>query len=117
MNQDPATGRFLPGNKASKGGGRPSTEAAEKLRAALEGVVDNGTMPKWRAAMKRKLEHGDQWATQFVFERIAGKVPDVVATADLDDAGKAWLLSMLGADDSTMADSGAETPGPGTARD
>ena len=68
-------GRLLPGHGVVSPG-RPRTEAAEKLRAALEGVVDNGTMLKWKAAMKRKLERGDPWATQFVYERIAGKVPD-----------------------------------------
>lgn len=68
-------GRFLPGNKPEPGPGRPRKESAEKLRAAIEDVISNGTLPKWKAAMKERLERGDQWATEFVFERIAGKVP------------------------------------------
>ena len=71
-------GKFLPGNQAgikSKGGGRPTSEAAERLRVTLEEIVSNGTLPKWKAAIKRKLEKGDPWATEFVFERLMGKVP------------------------------------------
>jgi len=78
-----ADGRFLRGNQfgaASNGGagGRPRSEDAEKLRAALGKVVDNGTMQKWAASMKRRIEKGDQWATEFLFQRLLGKVPDNV---------------------------------------
>lgn len=77
-------GRFVPGNTASKGAGRPRTEAAEKLKASLEGVLSNGTLPKWQEAMKKRLARGDQWATEFVFERIAGKVPSPVELSGMD---------------------------------
>jgi hypothetical protein len=69
-------GRLLPGSTLNpKGGGRPRTEDAEKLQAALSALLSNGTLPKWQASMKKRLERGDQWATEFVFERITGKVP------------------------------------------
>ena len=68
---------FRPGYKPAPGPGRPRSDSAEKLRVSLEEVIGNGTLPKWKAAMKRRLEKGDQWATEFVFERIAGKVPSL----------------------------------------
>ena len=34
--------------------------------------------------MKRRLEKGDQWATEFVFERIAGKVPSAIEHSGAD---------------------------------
>lgn len=80
-------GKFLPGNRVSagnKGGGRPTSDAAERLRASLEDVVGNGTLPKWKAAMKRRLERGDQWATEFVFNRMVGKVPDKQEIGGMD---------------------------------
>lgn len=83
-------GKFLPGNKASagnKGGGRPTSEAAERLHATLEEIVSNGTLPKWKAAMKKKLERGDPWATEFVFNRMLGKVPNE-STVDVTTNGE-----------------------------
>ena len=78
MDKDPVTGRFLPGNKAqaNNGAGRPRTEDVEKLRAALSSVLDNGTLPKWARAMKKRLARGDEFATAFVFDRLLGKVPN-----------------------------------------
>jgi hypothetical protein len=70
-------GRFLPGNKPEPGPGRPRSDAAEKLRISLEEVIGNGTLPKWKAAMKKRLEKGDQWATEFVWDHLAGKVEQV----------------------------------------
>jgi hypothetical protein len=76
-------GRFLPGHEP-KSPGRPRTDAAEKLRASLESVVSNGTLPKWQESMKKRLARGDQWATEFVFERIAGKVVSSVEVSGTD---------------------------------
>ena len=45
------------------------------LRAALEDVVtQNGTLREWKEAMRKRLKKGDAWATEFVFDRIEGKV-------------------------------------------
>lgn len=77
-------------------------------------------MAKWREAMKLRVARGDQWATQFVFERIAGKVPDVLAAGLLDGDGAEWLKQMIGVDISgseTLADAEAETPGPSSPGD
>ena len=67
-------GRLLPGSQL--GQGRPKLEVEERLRSAIYAVCDQDTMTKWVAAVQKKLAHGDQWATQFVIERIQGKVPD-----------------------------------------
>lgn len=79
-------GRFLPGNKVAvgNGGGRPTLEASERLRAELADIVSNGTLPRWKASMKRKLERADPWATEFVFNRLLGKVPDKQEVTGLD---------------------------------
>lgn len=66
-------GHFLPGHSV-RSPGRPPTPEAEKLRAALRNAVGNGTMEKWAKAMRAKLEKGDQWATEFTFDRHLGKV-------------------------------------------
>lgn len=73
-----ALGRFLPGNKAALGnsGGRPPADAMERLSIVLAMIADNSTMQKWAASMRRKLERADPWATEFVFERLLGKVPN-----------------------------------------
>jgi len=73
-----ALGRFLPGNKTALGnsGGRPTAAAMENLSIVLATIADNSTMQKWVASMRRKLERADPWATEFVFERLLGKVPN-----------------------------------------
>lgn len=73
-----ALGRFLPGNKAALGnsGGRPPADAMERLNIVLAIIADQDTMQKWAASMRRKLERADPWATEFVFERLLGKVPN-----------------------------------------
>lgn len=98
-------GRFVPGHsiKPLTRPGRPRTEDAEKLRAALSLILDNGTLPKWTRAMKKKLARGDEYATTFVFDRIAGKVPNIADVAE--DGILAALLEQLitlgGPDDGT----------------
>jgi hypothetical protein len=78
-------GRLLPGSTLNpKGGGRPRTEDAEKLQQAVSDLLDNGTLPKWKAAMRKRLERGDQWATEFLFERVIGKVPNLNEISGLD---------------------------------
>lgn len=107
-------GRLLPGSTLNPGGkgGRPRTEDAEKLQAALSAVLDNGTLPKWKAAIKKRLERGDQWATEFVFERIVGKVPNEtnlhVDANDIDAAIDAELARLA---------SGSQAANAGTAED
>ncbi len=76
MTERDERGRFLPGNAAAKGSGRPKSEDAERIGAALSAAISNGTLPKWTLAFKRKLERADPWATEFLWNRIAGKVPD-----------------------------------------
>lgn len=73
-----ALGRFLPGNKTALGnsGGRPPADAMDKLSVVLATIADNSTMQKWVPSMRRKLERADPWATEFVFERLLGKVPN-----------------------------------------
>jgi hypothetical protein len=69
-------GRFLPGNTAARGGGRPRSEDADKLAASLSRCSANGTLSQWEAAFKRKLAKADPWATEFLWNRLVGKVPD-----------------------------------------
>lgn len=88
-------GRLLPGSTLNpKGGGRPKSEDAEKLQQSLSALLSNGTLPKWQAAMKKRLERGDQWATEFVFERIAGKVPNINEIGGID--GEPIIITING---------------------
>lgn len=76
MTERDERGRFLPGNSAGARGGRPKTEDAERIAGALSAALANGTLPKWTLAFKRKLERADPWATEFLWNRLVGKVPD-----------------------------------------
>ena len=78
-----------------KRSGPPQVEEAAKLSAGLRQIVSNGSVRKWAEAMKRRFEKGDLPITQFIFERIVGKVPDV---HDVDaDGVLAELLERHGA--------------------
>lgn len=68
-------GKFLPGNKAAvgNGGGRPSSDDAERVTASLSSAISNGTLGKWAASFKRRLERADPWATEFLWNRMIGK--------------------------------------------
>lgn len=81
-----ARGRFLPGNKAAVGGGggRPRVERVESLNEVLLLIADEHTMQKWMASMQRKLERADPWATEFLFDRLLGKVPNKQEIGALD---------------------------------
>lgn len=93
-------GRFLPGHAVkSVGGGRPRADDVEKVRTALSKAIDNGTLTKWAAAMKAKLEKGDQFASEFVFDRIIGK-PRQAIDVDADDALREFMTWMIGSDPS-----------------
>ena len=94
-------GRLLPGSQL--GQGRPKLEVEERLRSAIYAVCDQDTMTKWVAAVQKKLAHGDQWATTFVFERNLGKVPD-----RLESAGYVKVLvEYVSADNARLDDSAA----------
>ena len=77
MGERDESGRFLPGNQAAKGNtntGRKTNEARALLRDALDDIISqNGTLREWKEAMRKKLRHGDSWATEFVFDRLEGK--------------------------------------------
>lgn len=102
-----AKGRFIPGHSVQPPPGlvgRPRLEDAEKLRAALSKVVDNGTMKKWAEAMKRRIERGDMAATEFVFERVMGKVPQALEHG-IDDRLAEFIACMMTPDDGGPGDS------------
>lgn len=78
-------GRFVPGNRASLGRGRPSVEVSTRIRTALELAVSNGSLEKWASEVKKRVEKGDLDAAGFVFDRILGKPVQMVdLAADVD---------------------------------
>jgi hypothetical protein len=69
-------GRFITGNCAAAGRGRPRADGPERLEEVLSRVLDDEeALAKWVAAFKRKLSHADPWATEFLWDRVVGKVP------------------------------------------
>ena len=69
-------GRFVTGNCAAKGKGRPRTTNTDRMEEVLARVLDDeAALEKWVAAFKRKLERADPWATEFLWDRLVGKVP------------------------------------------
>jgi len=78
-------------------------EEAAKLSAGLRQIVSNGSVKKWAEAMKRRFEKGDLPVTQFVFERVAGKVPnvgDIVEDGTLAQLLERWIARGDGSDGS-----------------
>ncbi len=69
-------GRFVTGNCAAAGKGRPRKDGAEHLEEVLSRVLDDeAALAKWVAAFKRKLALADPWATEFLWDHVVGKVP------------------------------------------
>jgi hypothetical protein len=103
-------GRFLPGNKVAvgNGGGRPSQDDIEKLTSSLSKVISNGTLDRWAAAMKRKLERADPWATDFTFNRLLGKVPDKQELGGVDGGALEIVIRHV---EVPYPDHTGETPG------
>jgi hypothetical protein len=109
--RDATTGKFAPGNQAAKGKGRPPGEIALRLNTALDGVLDRPTLTKWQASMKRRLAKGDQWATEFVFNRTLGKVPDKTELTGADGAALfsfPELIAALAAAEAAARDDGPD---------
>jgi hypothetical protein len=68
-------GRFINGNCAAKGMGRPRVRDSERLEELLaSALADELALGEWMAAFKRKLARADPWATEFLWDRLVGKV-------------------------------------------
>lgn len=88
-NPSPAT-RFKPGNRANPGGRPKGRSLTSRLREALEAELPNG---KQRAdALINELillalgrGTGDRQAIKDIFDRVDGKVPDIVIAATEED--------------------------------
>ena len=68
-------GKFVEGNPGSgrAGPGRPKGSEVERLRQALNSVLDDATMEAWVRALRKKLARGSITASLFVVDRILGK--------------------------------------------
>ena len=54
----------------------PYADGAEHLEEGLSrGLDDEEVLAKWVATFKHKLVHTVPWATEFLWERVIGKVP------------------------------------------
>ncbi len=84
-------GRFLPGHVGL--GGRPRTVDAERIRDIVREVLDDETVERWQAAMRKKLAKGNSFASEFVRDTLGGK-PAVTANVgispELVDFMAAW---------------------------
>jgi hypothetical protein len=68
-----ARGRILERRGPTPGAGRPSLQATERLRVAIEELLDEETLAAWQAAMRKKLAKGNSAASVFVADRLLGK--------------------------------------------
>ena len=71
--RDPATGRFLPGNKVAKGHKRWTKDKEIKMLEAFHDVVKD---EDWKCVIRvalRKAKQGDRWAREWLSDRILGK--------------------------------------------
>ncbi len=68
-----ARGRIVARSGPTPGAGRPSLEATERLRVAIEELLDEETLAAWQAAMRKKLAKGNSAASVFVADRLLGK--------------------------------------------
>jgi len=82
LGRDPVTGRFLNGHKFSPGtGGRPpgpSVVAALKAELAEAAALGRDPLRDAIRAVLTKAECGDLPATEFLTERLDGKVPQTI---------------------------------------
>jgi hypothetical protein len=68
-------GRFINGNCAAKGKGRPRARCSERMEELLASALnDKLALEEWMTAFKRKLARADPWATEFLWDRLVGKV-------------------------------------------
>lgn len=77
-------GRITSREGPTPGAGRPSLQATERLRVAIEELLDDETMAAWQAAMRRKLAKGNSAASVFVADRLLGK-PAVTVNNAMDE--------------------------------
>ena len=95
-------GRFLPGHgiRPPPGSvtGRPRIEDQEKLRAGLSKAIGNGSVDKWAKAIRERFERGDMVVTEFIFERLLGKVPQGQQVGIDEDTRRfiAWMMGESG---------------------
>ena len=70
-----ARGRFKPGNKAAKNGGRPSKPREERYTEILREAVTFAQFERIVRRIAQKAERGDLPAAKLLFEYIIGKPP------------------------------------------
>jgi hypothetical protein len=67
-------GHFLPGHPLlARSPGRPKSAAVDRIRYALESVVDEETLTEWAKKIRRRMVKGELPAAEFVLDRIIGK--------------------------------------------
>lgn len=77
-----AKGRITRRTGAVPGAGRPSLAAQERLRIAIEELMDAETLEQWQESMRKKLRKGNTAATAFVRDSVLGK-PSVRVETDV----------------------------------
>lgn len=85
-----ARGRIVQRRGPTPGAGRPSLEATERLRVAIEDLLDDETLAAWQASMRKKLAKGNSAASVFVADRLLGK-PAVSVNNTMDENLAAFM--------------------------
>jgi hypothetical protein len=89
-------GKFLPGNRASRNGGRPRRSTEEKYLKALS---DSVTLDDWRAIALRAVEQarsGDDKARTWLGNYLIGKPTEYrVIDADIESDSVSDLLAEI----------------------
>lgn len=85
-------GRIVTRTGAPPNGGRPRLDDAEKIRAAVRGMLDDETLIAWQAAMKKKLAKGNSFAAEYVRDTLVGK-PAVTANVNVSGELSAFMAA------------------------
>lgn len=100
-------GRITRRTGAVPGAGRPSLAAQERLRIAIEELMDAETLEAWQESMRKKLRKGNTAASNFVRDTVLGK-PSVQVQADVSPELLAFMEGWRnlggGKDDTVITD-------------
>ncbi len=98
-------GRITRRSGSTPGAGRRREDDAEHIRAIVREVLDDETVRKWQAAMRRKLARGNSWASEFVRDTLGGK-PAVNANVSVSPQLQAFMDAWRAFDGASEKDEG-----------